>query len=114
VTHLQLWATWLFVYVGTPLAWASFLLHLCTPWQRTEVGRHLLAYAFVIAAILTFTTVRWLWFRTHSFPTWLQFVQFGTYLALITVMGWRVVLQVREAWRPGTPYTPAESERETP
>lgn len=111
MTTLQLWTVWLFVYVGTPLAWASFLLHLATPWRRSEVGRHLLAYAFVIATILTFAAVRWFWFRGQPFPVWLQGIQFGAYVALITVMAWRVTLQIREARRPGTPFTPAETER---
>lgn len=86
---------YLFVYVGMPLAWLSLFLHLRTPWRRTELGRHLVAYAAVIATIMTFAAVRFWWFKGSHFPDWLTVCQFGVYAALIGVMAWRVVLQLR-------------------
>ncbi len=90
-TNVQLWTTWLFVYAGTPLAWASVLLHMKTPWRETEMGRHLFTYACVIAAIMTFVSIQY-WYK-HPLPGWLDNLRFGVYAALIFVMGWRVVLQ---------------------
>lgn len=100
-THVQLWSAWLFIYAGLPLAWASVGLHLLTPWRRTEVGRHLLAYASVVAVILTFTAIRWWFFRRSPFPDWLQIAQLASYAALVAVMAWRVVLQFRATRRVG-------------
>jgi phosphatidylserine synthase len=99
IVHVQIWTVWLFVYVGMPLAWASVGLHLLTPWYRTTVGRHLLSYALIIAAIMSFTSTRYWFFRREAFPDWLQYCQFGTYAALIFVMGWRVWLQARSLRR---------------
>lgn len=87
--------SYLFVYVGMPLAWLSLVLHLRTPWRRTELGRHLVAYAAVIATIMSFAAVRYWWFRRSMFPDWLAVCQFGVYVALVGVMAWRVALQLR-------------------
>jgi hypothetical protein len=98
IKNMQLWTIWLFVYVGTPLAWISVLLHLKTPWRKTELGRHLLAYAAVIAAVMTFATVRY-WYK-QPFPAWLEVAKFGVYVSLIVIMGWRIYLQVGSVRRP--------------
>lgn len=95
IVHVQIWTVWLFVYVGMPLSWVSVVLHLCTPWRKSTLGKHLLSYALVIAAIMSFTSARYWWFRRQSFPEWLMYCQFSTYAALIFVMAWRVWLQAR-------------------
>lgn len=95
IAHLQMWTAWLVVYGGMPLAWASFVLHLMTPWRRTEMGRHLLAYAGVIAVLLSFSAVRWWWFRRQPFPDWLSVFQLSMYVLLVAVMAWRIALQYR-------------------
>lgn len=95
IAHLQLWTAWLFVYVGMPLAWTSVFLHLRTPWRKTVLGKHLLCYSLVIAAIMSFASARFWWYRRQAFPDWLTLIQFSTYVALVGVMGWRVWLQAR-------------------
>lgn len=94
VDNLEQIAAWGFVYLAMPLAWASVLLHARTPWRRTEVGRHLLVYAVVIAVILSFSTIRYF---TTSLPEWFEVARALTYMTLIPVMAWRIAIQLRAA-----------------
>jgi hypothetical protein len=47
-TRAQILA-WAWTYGAFPLAWLSVFLHARTPWRRTELGRHLMIYAILIA-----------------------------------------------------------------
>lgn len=93
-THLLQWA---WVYGAFPLAWASVLLHLRTPWRRTELGKHLLTYAVLIALILTFSVLRY--FYASDLPEPVEWTRWVIYMAFPPVMAWRVSIQLRAANR---------------
>lgn len=103
-TRAQILA-WAWTYGAFPLAWLSVFLHARTPWRRTELGRHLMIYAILIATILTFATVRH--FTQAGFPQWVEWVRFAVYLSFPPVMAWRVAIQIRARRRPKT-LTPAQ------
>ncbi len=99
VEHLRTMIAWLFVYAGLPLAWVSVVLHWRTPWRDSEMGRHLFAYALILAVIFTFASARY-WTKPAVWPHWLEVIHLLTYVVLIgVVMPWRVWLQIAAARR---------------
>lgn len=84
--------TWILLGAGLPLAWTSVVLHLRTPWWRTEMGRHMLTFALVLAVVFSFGTVRQI--VGADPPAWLQFARLIAFAFLVVAMGWRVVLQL--------------------
>lgn len=101
------WLRWYVVAIAvlTVLpAWASVIVHTRTPWRRTRLGRHLMAYMFVLA--LTFTTLTMDMFMTPD-PTWVDVLGIVTYTFTPIVVWWRLILQVRVAREPG-PVEPVD------
>lgn len=86
---------WAWVYGALPIAWATVVMHLRTPWRRTEVGRHLMVYQALLATILTFSTVRY--FSAGTLPGPVEWIRWVTYMAFPPVMAWRLWLQIRFA-----------------
>lgn len=86
---------WAWVYFALPIAWATVVMHLRTPWTRTELGRHLLVYQALLASILTFVSLRY--FYAGELPEPVEWFRFAVYMAFPPVMGWRLWLQIRYA-----------------
>lgn len=89
---------WAWTYGALPIAWATVVMHLRTPWTQTELGRHLLVYQTLIASILTFATVRY--FYADHLPEVVEWIRWAIYMAFPPVMGWRLWLQIRFARGP--------------
>lgn len=81
---------------GLPLVWISVVLHLLTPWRRTEMGRHLVVHSTAIALVLTFALAH----RMLGDSLLLEVIRFFAYSILVFAFGWRVCLQFR-AYRDG-------------
>lgn len=72
----------------------SVVLHFRVPWRETAMGRHLMAYMFVIAVVLDLAVVRVFAGDTGWFAA-LRLVVFV--LGLPLVLTWRVALQLAAA-----------------
>jgi len=73
------------------IASTSVILHLGVPWWRSEMGRHLLAYMLVMAAVLDLGVIKLIIGDSVGFAA-LRTVVFALVPA---VMAWRVWLQIK-------------------
>lgn len=69
----------------------SVVVHLTTPWTRTRMGRHLMAYAAAIAAVLVTWTVGF-FFQS---PPWFDIVRLAVFSLVPVVLWWRLWMQVQ-------------------
>ncbi|MGH9247993.1 MAG: putative phage holin [Acidimicrobiales bacterium] len=80
------------------LAWAPAvafpLMYYWTGWRNSPMGRHIMVYTVVVAAILTETTARAL-FGSYPGRDWVVLVLI---LGLVVVLWWRVYLLLT-VWR---------------
>lgn len=77
------------IVLSTLAAVSSVVLHLTTPWTKTTMGRHLMAYSGVIAAVLTTWTLGILF----QIPPWFDYLRFAVFACVPVVLWWRVGLQ---------------------
>jgi len=75
---------------------ASVAMHTRVPWWRSEMGRHLMAYMAVMAAVLDLSTIKILFGDTAGFALLRLIVFIGVPL----VMAWRLWLQIKAQRRP--------------
>ena len=84
---------WAWVYGALPLLWLSVVLILVTPFWRSVVGTHLLVKTLLLAAILSFSAVRY--YSGGQLSDWLEWVRWCIYMLFPPVILWRVVLQIQ-------------------
>lgn len=75
---------------------ASVVVHSRVRWWATEVGRHLMAYMTVIAAVLVLSSVRIVIGDSWGF----QVIRLVVFAGVPLAMMWRLKLQVRAQRRP--------------
>jgi hypothetical protein len=90
----------------------SLLIHLCTipallsvawyarvPWWRSQVGRHLMSYMTVIAAVLALSSLRLLFGPTpveDRTTPWFDSLRIVVFAGMPPVLWWRFLLIVKE------------------
>ena len=84
---------------------ASVIVHSRVRWWASEMGRHLMAYMTVIAAVLVLAVIRMLAGDTW----WFQLVRLVVFLGVPIVMTSQLRLQIK-ARRAGPAAHPAEPE----
>lgn len=77
--------------VTAVVASASVVLHALTPWWRSEMGRHLMAYAGVIATVIDLGVIKLVVGDSHGF----QILRTCVFALVPVVMAWRVWLQLK-------------------
>lgn len=70
---------------------ASVIVHARVDWRATAVGRHLMAYMSVIAAMLVLSMIRYFIGDTW----WFQLIRLVVFTGVPVVMTQRLVLQLR-------------------
>jgi hypothetical protein len=80
------------VFGALPLLWLSVVLILMTPFWRSVVGTHLLVKTLLLAAILSFSALR---YYVGDLPSWVEWIRWVIYMLFPPVILWRVVLQVQ-------------------
>jgi hypothetical protein len=80
-------------------AWSAFgafllLFHVLADWQSSPMGRHMMVFMGVIAAILSYALAVYLIADDHAggIRAWLRIIMYGS---LATVGWWRVAILVR-------------------
>ena len=73
------------------IASVSVALHLRVPWWRSEMGRHLMAYMLVIAAVLDLGVIKLIIGDSVGFAA----LRTATFALVPAVMAWRVWLQIK-------------------
>jgi hypothetical protein len=86
----QLIGNFLLIWAAV-MATASVVLHLRVPWRSSAMGRHLMAYMAVMAAVLVLGVVR----IVLGDSWWFQLIRLVTFIGVPIVMSWRVWLQVK-------------------
>lgn len=87
-----LWIGNALVVVTTGLAWAFVVLyHLWAPWWRSEVGRHVMTYSTVVAAVLTLSLVRLIGGASLE-TTWFQILRLIVFAGVPAAIGWRIAI----------------------
>lgn len=73
---------------------ASVIVHAQVPWWRSEMGRHLMAYMSIIAAVLVLSCVRVLTGNSGD-SWWFQLVRLIVFIGVPIVMTQRLLLQLK-------------------
>jgi hypothetical protein len=72
-------------------AWVSaWVTYRRTPWRKSEVGRHLMAYMLSIA--VTFTVLTLSTVLADPRPLWFRVLQVASYLGTVAAVWWRCVI----------------------
>ena len=98
---------------------ASVIVHARVPWWRTQMGRHLMAYMTVIAAVLTLSSVRVFTGDTWWFAVLRVVVFFGVPLAMTQRLWLQIKAQRDDARqekhpRPVPPPAPRKDPNDDP
>lgn len=95
------------------LAWAFCVIyHVKAPWWRSEIGRHVMTYSAVVAAVLTLSVVRMLGGASLETP-WFQLVRLFVFAGVPVAIAWRIAILLRLQRRPGR-HAPDRSEGGAP
>lgn len=83
----------------TLLAWLFVILyHVASPWWRSEAGRNLMSMMFVIAAVLSLSTVR-IVAGAGADTGWFVWLRTLVFAAVPVVIGWRLWMLWRVQFR---------------
>lgn len=83
------------VILTTILAWAFCILYqILAPWWRSELGRNVMVYGLVVAAVLSLTTVRLLAGAAVETP-WFSVLRLIVFSGVPVAIGWRIVILLR-------------------
>jgi hypothetical protein len=70
----------------------SVFVHARTPWRRTVMGKHLMAYMSVLGIILALVAIDTM---VRPDPLWFTVTQTVALVGLPIVVWWRLILQVQ-------------------
>lgn len=73
------------------VATASVAAHLRVPWWATPMGRHLMAYMFVMALVLDLGVVKLI----IGDSAWFQLLRLVVFVGVPVVMTWRLWVQIQ-------------------
>lgn len=77
--------------IAAVIATASVVVHARVRWRVSVMGRHLMAYMLVVAAVLDLGVLRF-----FVGDTWLIFVlRTAMYVPVVWVLAWRLWLQIQ-------------------
>jgi hypothetical protein len=101
----------LLILLSAAIGVASVVVHARVPWRTSEMGRHLMYYMTVVAAILSLSAISVVQKIAEAvaagdlldvaekaaagLPLWFLMLRLGLYLALPLVMGQRLKLQLQ-------------------
>lgn len=92
------------VVVTTVLAWAFVVLyHVKAPWWRSEIGRHVMTYSTVVAAVLTLATVRLFSGASLDDTPWFAALRLVVFAGVPAAIGWRIAILWRVQRRNRSP-----------
>jgi hypothetical protein len=99
------------ILISAAIGVTSVAVHARVPWRTSEMGRHLMYYMTVVAAILSLSAISVVQKITEAIAandllrvaetaaagssTWFLFLRLGLYVCLPIVMGQRLKLQLR-------------------
>lgn len=86
------WVFRMLLVIAAVPAVGSWLLHLKTPWKRTEYGKHLFWYMGSIAAVLVISAID-LFIRPD--PLWFEALQAVVFVGVPITLWWRFALQIK-------------------
>lgn len=75
------------------IATASVVVHAQVRWWASQMGRHLMAYMAVIAAVLDLGLIRFLFSGTGVF--WFEVLRLVVFAGVPVVLGQRLYLQLK-------------------
>lgn len=76
------------------------LYHLVAPWWRSELGRHIMTYSAVVAAVLTLSVVRMIGGASLDTP-WFGVLRLVVFGGVPAALLWRIVILLRIQRRGG-------------
>lgn len=80
------------VAVTTVLAWAFVVLYAAwAPWRRSEMGRHVMTYSLVIAAVLSLSMARMIGGAGLDTP-WFALTRLIVFIGVPVSLGWRIAI----------------------
>jgi hypothetical protein len=89
------------VVVTTVLAWVFVVMyHVLAPWWRSEVGRHIMTYSALVAAVLTLSVVRMIGGAGLNTP-WFGVVRLVVFAGVPVAISWRIAILWRAQRRGG-------------
>jgi hypothetical protein len=91
----------LLIFWAAAVGVASVVVHTRVDWRATAMGRHLMAYMTVIAAILVLSMIRFLFGDSW----WFQLIRLAVFVGVPIVMTQRLVLQLRAQRNAAPPST---------
>lgn len=91
MSQLMEWAGAVLITWAAVVGVASVVVHSRVPWWTTELGRHLMIYMSVIAAVLAMSAIR---FFVGDAP-WFQVLRFIVFIGVPLAMTQRLWLQIK-------------------
>ena len=89
------------VTIAAVLGWIFVVqYHLSAPWWRSEMGRHMMTYSAVVAAVLTLSVVRIVGGAGLDTP-WFVLLRLIVFCGVPVAIGWRIVILWRAQRRDG-------------
>jgi hypothetical protein len=83
------------VVLTAVLAWAFCVLyHFLAPWWRSTMGRNVMTYGLVVAAVLSLSVVR-LAFGAAVDTPWFSVLRLVVFAGVPLAIGWRIAILVR-------------------
>lgn len=104
-SQVQEWTRWIgnvLIHWAAIVGVASVVVHARVPWQTSPMGRHLMYYMSIIAAVLVLSCIR-VWFGDSW---WFSTLRLLVFVGVPLVMTQRLVLQVRAQRSPSCPAAP--------
>jgi hypothetical protein len=82
------------VVVTTVMAWAFCgLYHFSATWWRSDMGRNVMVYGLVVAAVLTLSVIRLVWDGGESL--WFAILRLIVFSGVPVAIGWRIAILLR-------------------
>jgi hypothetical protein len=83
------------ILVTTVLAWVFCILyHFLAPWWRSEMGRNVMVYGLVVAAVLSLSVVRFASDAVVETP-WFAVLRLAVFAGVPVVIAWRIAILIR-------------------
>jgi hypothetical protein len=83
------------IVLTTILAWTFCILyHAMAPWWRSQMGRNVMTYGLVVAAVLSLSVVRVAFDAVVETP-WFSILRLVLFAGVPVAIGWRIAILLR-------------------